>query len=1485
MTSLQKLKEFGESIGLKGEALHTFIKEQQAEERAARVLEREKIENDKERAEKEKTLELEKLKLQIEQQKLEQQAKEKENEHELKRLKLDKQRYCGDDDDDSSRPALLFGKTKMPKMPFFDENIDCMDSYLNRFERFADAQGWKEDSLAMCLSALLRGKALDVYSRLPPDQANDYDSLKQALLKRYQLSEDGFKRKFRTAKPDVGEPPAQFLTRLASYLQRWVELAKVEQTFEGLAALIIREQYLSVCPQDLALFLKERMPTDIAELAKLAEQYYEAHTEITVGKRHTDGKFVKGRDAAEPVKKCFKCGSTTHLLKNCKQVTEEPRKSPVRPSTSQRSCFICGKVGHLARNCFQRMKTAAMKTERQLSISSQAENVQSRSDEISCSRCKTADNHACSALLSSDVELKCGCKLPVIADACRNGRNSQMPVKDGWCSGKKVTVLRDTGCSTVVVRSSLVSKEQLTGEKTMCVLIDGTVRRAPVANIYVESPYLSGKVRAVCMEQPLYDIIIGNVDGAKDPEDDSTNRSNGTAETDVPEQTQAIETRQQKKLKPIKALAVPDGIDASIPIESIAKMQADDESLKNSWQKVQLDRNTEGSPDSSFFTKNGLLYRQQLKKRGLAVTQLVLPEPLRRRVMKLAHESIMAGHQGITRTQDRVSTHFWWPCMTGDIQRYCRSCDICQRTVAKGRTAKVPLGNVPLVDTPFKRVAVDLVGPMFPATDRGNRYLLTLVDYSTRYPEAVALKNVETETVAEALVSIFARIGIPSEILSDQGAQFVSNVMKEVSRLLSIKQLTTTPYHPQCNGLVERFNGTLKMMLKRMCAECPRDWDRYVDPLLFAYREVPQESLGFSPFEMLYGHSVRGPMLILKQLWTKEQENPDVKSTYQHVIDLRQRLQDTCDLAHQNLLKAQAKQKKYFDCRTKERHFKPGDKVLLLLPTDENKLLMNWKGPFEVLEQVNERNYLIQLPGRTRLLHANLLKKYFERETISSTETIGAAILEHHNDDKEAKVELWADGGTENYRDVKINPNLTAAQTEDVKQLVYEYREIFTDVPNVTTLGEHQITLTSDEPIRGKAYPLPHALREALDKEIASMLKMDVIEPSTAAYASPVVMVKKPDGSTRVCVDYRKLNQVTVFDPEPIPSAEEIFVKLAGDKFFSKFDLTKGYWQVPMREEDKDLTTFICHQGLFRFKVMPFGLVNAPATFSRIMRRLLRDSHSLDNYLDDVLAHTGEWLAHLTTLRNFFDRVKEANLTLRPTKCEIGEFDITFLGHRVAEGELRPKLETVEKVLQAPRPCNKKQLRAFLGLVGFYRRFIPNFAAIASPLTDATRKGAPNHLEWGEMHERSFSELKKHVVNPPILKLPNFDETFILQTDASDVGIGALIAQEDDNGTKHPIAFASRKLLPRETRYSTIEKECLAIVWAVTKFQDYLYGKEFLLETDHQPLQYLGNAQYQNGRLMRWALALQPYRFVVRAIHGRENVGADFLSRLPCDSE
>ena len=265
---------------------------------------------------------------------------------------------------------------------------------------------------------------------------------------------------------------------------------------------------------------------------------------------------------------------------------------------------------------------------------------------------------------------------------------------------------------------------------------------------------------------------------------------------------------------------------------------------------------------------------------------------------------------------------FFWPGVCGDVTRFCKSCDICQRTVQKGRVAKVPLGRLPLIDTPFKRVAVDILGPIEPRSNNRSRYILTMMDYATRYPEAIALPTIETECVAEALVEMFSRVGVPDEMLTDCGPQFTSEIMKEVARLLSLQQLTTSAFHAQCNGLVERSHATLKQMLRRMCAERPKDCDSYQPALLFAVGEVPQESLGFSPFELLYGRNVRGPMAILRELWTDKVEDEEVRSTYDYLINLRERLEHTCELAMKNLQKAQGKQKAYYNRRAKPRSFK-----------------------------------------------------------------------------------------------------------------------------------------------------------------------------------------------------------------------------------------------------------------------------------------------------------------------------------------------------------------------------------------------------------------------------------------------------------------------------------------------------------------------------------------------------------------------------------
>jgi hypothetical protein len=1485
MASLQELVSLGEQMDLTGEALQKFVTDQQNLARDERNKQR-----DFERELKDKEMKVKELELQIERQKaggLSQPDLDFYHEH--------------DDDDDSVDQTPGRSHTRGPKMSAFDELKDDIDSYLNRFERYAELQKWHRKSWSIYLAALLRGKALDVYARLPPPQAQNYDDLKDALLRRYNKTEEGYRDKFYSSKADVNESPQQFLVRLSSYLFRWIDLSGVEPSYPGLCDLIIREQYLKTCSRELELFLRERAITNLEELAKLAQQFMDAHRSGREKWREDNvppQEVARRSSPPQQTKRCYACNRVGHVARNCRM-----NKVAGLQTFEGRGNFNRGNQGgwnkQVSSGPYNSNRCGGYQASGRppQSYAANAGNENSPAAIFKClahnrdnckdcaTKCLASSEHQCNALLSTSVTLDCGCKLPVVADACNLvSRQKNLPVTKGVVDERPVEVLRDTGCSTVVIRRSLVRPGCYTGKTISCVLIDGTVRKVPEAEIQVETNYFAGTVKALCMNNPLYDLIIGNIPGVRD---DAISTSTEAVQGVI---TRAMAQKQRQPQKPLTVLE-PFGLDVNG--ETFGEMQRDDNSLNKVRDKV-IEDQTNFDPEKErecFIMKRGVLYRRSVNNMGQEFTQLIVPTELREKVMSLAHDSVMGGHQGINRTGERVQGNFWWPGLVADIARYCKSCDVCQRTLAKGRIPRVPLGSMPLIETPFERVAVDLIGPITPVTEEGHRYILTLIDYATRYPEAVALKGIQTETVAEALVEMFSRLGVPKEILSDQGSQFVSSTMKEVSRLLSMRQLITTPYHPMCNGLVERFNGTLKTMLKRMCTERPKDWNRYISPLLFAYREVKQESLGFSPFELLYGRTVRGPMAILRELWSKDDVSAEVKTTYQYVFDLQNRIEQTCELAREQLSKAHDRQKHLYDKKTVSRKLKAGSKVLVLRPTSNNKLLMQWHGPFEVICETRCNNYKIQVGNKTRTYHTNMLKEYITRNEVEllpaseennehgddAVEVAEAAVIEAE-DDSEGDVQLFQSRQHETIDDVDINPDLEQEKQQQIRALLEQFKDIFTDVPGVTDLIEHEINLTTNEPVRSRLYPIPYALREELSKEIDDMLSLGIIEPSTSSYASPVVMVKKSDGSYRVCSDFRKLNRITVFDAEPIPTAADIFSKLSECQYFSKFDLCKGYWQIKIKEEDKEFTSFTCHKGLFQYNVMPFGLVNAPATFNRMMRRLLQNEQTLSSYFDDVLSHTGSWDTHMTSLREFFTRIRNAHLTLKPSKCSLGYDNISFLGYELGKGCLKPLSSTVDKIMRAPRPTTKTQLRSFLGLIGYYRSFVPNFALLALPLTDLTKKGLPNVLEWTDAQERAFNSLRQYLVNPPILRLPDYKKQFILQTDAASEGIGAILLQEEE-GCRYPVAFASRKLLPRECNYATIEKECLAVVWGVQKFQTYLYGSQFILETDHQPLQYLQQNNFQNSRLTRWSLSLQPYRFTLRYIKGCLNVGADFLSR------
>ena len=333
----------------------------------------------------------------------------------------------------------------------------------------------------------------------------------------------------------------------------------------------------------------------------------------------------------------------------------------------------------------------------------------------------------------------------------------------------------------------------------------------------------------------------------------------------------------------------------------------------------------------------------------------------------------MASHLGRKKTTNRILRRFYWPGVFRDAREHCRTCTQCRKSSTRG-VKKAPLIPLPIMDEPFQRIAMDIVGPL-PRSSLGKRYILVICDYATRYPEAVALRTIDSNTVAEELLAFFSRVGVPEEILTDQGTNFTSQLLSEVYRLLQIKPIRTMPYHPQTDGLVKRFNGTLKAMLKTTAAEEGRDWDRLLPYLLFAYREVPQASTGFSPFELLYGRHVRGPLDILKDSW--EASRKSTESVVSYVLLIQERLAMLREIVHKNLQNAQAKQKEWYDGHARNREFHPGDQVLVLLPTSINKLLAEWRRPYSVVRKVGDVNYKVKLTdGRRKnhIFHVNMLR-------------------------------------------------------------------------------------------------------------------------------------------------------------------------------------------------------------------------------------------------------------------------------------------------------------------------------------------------------------------------------------------------------------------------------------------------------------------------------------------------------------------------------
>ena len=464
-------------------------------------------------------------------------------------------------------------------------------------------------------------------------------------------------------------------------------------------------------------------------------------------------------------------------------------------------------------------------------------------------------------------------------------------------------------------------------------------------------------------------------------------------------------------------------------------------------------------------------------------------------------------------------------------------------------------------------------------------------------------------------------------------------------------------------------------------------------------------------------------------------------------------------------------------------------------------------------------------------------------------------------------------------------PGVTGNDLNDLRALVGEFRDVFAltnDELGCTNVVEHRIETGDSPPIKipPRRAGLPKV--EIIREEVNAMLDQGIIRPSQSPYSFPVVLVKKKDGSVRVCIDYRKLNDVTIKDAFPIPKIDQSFDALKEAKVFSSMDLASGYWQIPVAPEHCHKTAFVTPDGgLYEYIRMPFGLSNAPGTFQRLMNEVFRDYlyKFILIFLDDVLAYSTNKVDHLEHLRTIFQTLRALNLKLKPKKCKLFQREVVYLSHIIGNGGAKPDPDKVSAVKHWPVPKTVKQIRSFVGFCNYYRRFVRDFAQIARPLTDLTKKDA--RFEWNSDCQLSFDRLRVELATAPVMQFPRFDCPFIIDTDASKVSLGAVISNVVD-GVERPIVYSSRVLTKTEMMYSTTKREALAVIQALKWYKNYIWGLPFIIRTDHASLRWLfrqDNDDDATGMTFRMCQFLQEYNFQVVHRAGSKHANADGLTR------
>ena len=1337
-----------------------FQREEQRLEREERRLEREEAQkaHDAEKAaheearelrlaELKEARELRELELKAEQEKallaaeIEAKKEAAAGEHELKMASLGKQ--------SPSDKASVFDPARNIRLvpPFQEKEVD---KYFAHFEKVADSLNWPKESWVLLLQSVLVGKAQEIYGSLSVEQSSNYEHVKEAILKAYELVPEAYRQKFRNYLKYDSKTHVEFAREKENLFNRWCHSKEIGQDFKKLKQMVLLEEFKDKVRPDIRSHLDEQKVEELEKAAIMADDYALTH-KMSSKSGNPQQKRYHGSGNRENISRNMddrkRHGKSTE---NVGLVSKVESLKPI-------SCGYCGKPGHIITNCWK------------------------LGGKTPCEHCGRF-NHK--------------------SEDCRIAKNKlQKDVKPtGLTSlkGLKVSPFNESENSKGVKVKPLIDRNNFV-EKNKGIKVN------PLHN------------DKSCIE----DEISPNT-----------------------------ESDYMENYKPFIS-------------EGVVSLVGDE----NSSKKVKILRDT-------------------------GATQSLMLDS----VLPLTENSFTGANVLISGVEMGV--------LEVPLHEVNIKSSLINSNIVIGMRPSLPVEGISLIlgnDLAGERVMVD---PRVVEKPRDNEKTERLAEkFPGIFPASVVTRSMKAkkEAIKEQGKE---EIGLSGTFLENIDVKFEERNKEKADTALMRNESRNVK-----ENIPEKQERESKSVISRQNLIVEQSKDK---ELLYLFKVVltpvkPEKvSVGYLIRDNIMmrkwsSHCVTiGPLLLLKEKWLDE--DPEKISVLKYVATFKDRLFRAGQIAKRNLQESQSKMKVWYHRKAKSRCFEPGDRVLVLFPVVGNPLQAKYSGPYKVVKKISDTNYLVKTPDRrkeTQVCHINMLKAYHEKpkpELVTLNNRLGLESPTHSKDcvgqvaekeeDTESEVRLENDQQPIKLQNSQILndlgtklSHLPLVQRKELAEVITQYREVFPDVPSKTNLIEHDVDVGDSAPIKQHPYRVSPMKKELLDKEVQYMLKNDIIEESQSNWSSPYILVPKHDGGFRFCTDFRKVNDKTKSDSFPIPRIADCIDQIGNAKFVSTFDMLKGYWQVPLTQRAREISAFVTPSGLYQYKVMPFGMKNAPATFQRMVNKLVRDIDGCEGYIDDVVIFSDNWSDHIRQIKRFFQIMLDAKLTINLMKSEFGKATVKYLGHIVGQGQVRPLDAKIQTIVKYPIPTSRKELARFLGMAGYYRNFCLNFSEIAAPLTNLLSKKVK--FVWTDDCQLDFDKVKLLLQKSPVLKSPDYEKPFKLIIDSSDVGTGSVLVQEASDGLDHPVSYFSKKFLKYQKNYSVVEKETLGLVLALEHFDVYLGSTPFKIKvyTDHNPLTFLKTMKNKNQRLVRWSLALQEYNLEIQHIPGSENVVADALSR------